>query len=121
MRQGLGRQICLQYADEGKILKILTLAPTLEQKIIDSRSETARGFIAALEPSLHRQWITALTNSVKMVQDQGHTPIILCSEAARSLVKSSSLREIPHLVVISIPEVAAEINIESLGEIRLEE
>ena len=56
-----------------------------------------------------------------MVQDLGHTPIILCSEAARSLVKSSSLRGIPHLVVISIPEVAAEINIETLGEIRVEE
>lgn len=121
VRQGLGRQICLQYADEGKTLRILTLASTLEQKIIDSRSETARGFIAALEPSLQRQWITALTNSIKMVQDQGHTPIILCSEAARPLVKSSSLREIPHLVVISIPEVAVEINIETLGEIRVEE
>nr|MQY77018.1 EscV/YscV/HrcV family type III secretion system export apparatus protein [Spirochaeta sp.] len=121
VRQGLGRQICLQYADEGKILRILTLSPALEQKIIDSRSETARGFIAALEPSLQRQWITALTNSVKSVHDQGHTPIILCSEAARSLVKSSSLRQIPHLAVISIPEVAAEINIDSLGEIRVEE
>jgi flagellar biosynthesis protein FlhA len=45
----------------------------------------------------------------------------LCSEAARALVKGSSIREIPHLVVLSVPEVVPEITVESLGEIRIEE
>ena len=120
-RQVLGRQICLQYADEDKSLRVLTIQPELEQRLIDSRLETAGGIIAALEPSEQRAWIEALTNSVRGVQDQGEFPVVLCSEAARPLVKSSSKREIPDLAVLSVPEIMADMKIEALGEIRMGE
>ncbi len=121
VRQALGRQICLQYADENKVLHVLTLDPELEKNIIDSRVETPSGMRAALEPEYHRKWINALTNKVKEVQEQGYLPIILTSEAARPLVKSSTSREIPHLVVLSAQEMVTDINIETLGTITLEE
>ncbi len=120
-RQSLSRQICLQYADENKTLHVLTIKPDLEQKLIDSRLETAGGVIAALEPSEQRLWIETLSNAVKEVQDRGEYPVILCSEAARPLIKSSSGREIPDLVVLSVPEIASDMKIEALGEIRMEE
>lgn len=120
VRQALGRQICLQYADEKKVLRVLTIEPSLEKAIIDSRLETTRGIVAGLDPALHRRWITALSNAVKAVQEQGHHEIILCSEAARPLVKSSTAREIPHLAVLSSLEVVPDVVVESLGEIRLE-
>jgi flagellar biosynthesis protein FlhA len=120
VRQALGRQICLQHAGADKSLKVLTLAPDLEQKIIDSRVETPTGPTAALEPALQRKWLTSLTNAVRGVQEQGHLAIVLCSEAARPLVKGSTLREIPHLVVLSVPEIVPEVKVESLGEIRIE-
>jgi flagellar biosynthesis protein FlhA len=119
-RQALGRQICLQYCDEKKVLGVLTIEPSLEKKIIDSRVETNRGIVAGLDPALHRKWITALTNAVKGMQEQGRHEVVLCSEAARPLVKSASVREIPHLAVISSLEVASDISVESLGEIRVE-
>ncbi len=121
VRQALGRQICLQYADENKVLHVLTLDPELEKNIIDSRVETPSGMRAALEPEYHRKWINALTNSVKEVQERGYLPIVLTSEAARPLVKSSTIREIPHLVVLSAQEIVSDINIETLGSIKLEE
>jgi len=121
VRQALGRQICLQYADDKKVLRVLTVEPSLEKKIIDSRVETNRGIVAGLDPVLHRKWITALTNSVKAVQEQGHHEVILCSEAARPLIKSSTTREVPHLAVISSLEIVPDITVESLGEIRIQE
>jgi flagellar biosynthesis protein FlhA len=120
VRQALGRQICLQYCDEKKVLRVLTIEPSLEKAIIESRLETTRGIVAGLDPALHRRWTTALANAVKAVQEQGHHEIILCSEAARPLVKSSTAREIPHLAVLSSLEVVPDIVVESLGEIRLE-
>ncbi len=119
VRQALGRQICLQYCDEKKVLHVLTLEPSLEKKIIESRVETNRGAAAGLEPALHRKWLTALVNAVRAVQEQGKHEVILCSEAARPLVKSSSQREVPHLAVVSSLEIAPDISVESLGEIRL--
>src|SRR5690606_22575525 len=97
-RQGLARQITLQYVDDERQLHVITLEPSLEQKIIDSRVETATGLVAGLAPDIHRKYITALMNTVRTVQDQGYYPIILCQEAARPLVKESTKRDMPDLV-----------------------
>jgi flagellar biosynthesis protein FlhA len=120
VRQALRRQICHTHADDHKVIRVLTLHPELEQVMIDSRVETNIGVTAALEPELQRKWIAVLLDAVKQVQDKGYSPIILCSEAARAAVKWSAKRELPHLVVLSVPEIIPEITIESLGEIRLE-
>ena len=121
VRQALGRQICLHYSGDEKTIHVLTLDPNLEQKIVEARVDTASGPTAALEPQMQRKWITSLTNSVHNVQQQGHLPIVLCSEAARPLIKGSTIREIPHLVVLSVLEIVPDVKIETLGEIRIEE
>lgn len=121
VRQALGRQICLHYSGDDKTIHVMTLDPNLEQMIIEARVDTAAGPTAALEPQMQRKWITSLTNSVRAVQQQGHLPVILCSEAARPLIKSGTIREIPHLVVLSVPEIVPDVKIETLGEIRIEE
>ncbi len=120
-RQALARQICLQYADEDRLLKVITIDPNLEQKIIESRVETAGGAIAALDSGLQRAWIRALSRMVSSAQEQGYLAIVLCSEAARALVKSSSNRELPDLVVLSVPEIVNDVNVETIGEIRIDE
>ncbi len=119
VRQTLGRQICLQYADDDKRLKVLTIDPELEQIIIDSRLDTAQGPVAALEPDMHRHWINAVVNAVHEMQQAGLLGIILCSEAARRLVKQSTARDLPDLVVLSVPEIVPGITAEGVGEISL--
>lgn len=119
-RQALARQICLQYSDEDHVLRVLTIEQGLEQKIIDSRVETSSGIVAALEPAVQRAWIKALSRSVASMQEQGMHAMVLCSEAGRPLVKSSTEREIPDLTVLSVPEVVSDITVEVVGEIRLE-
>jgi flagellar biosynthesis protein FlhA len=119
-RQALSRQICLQYADDGRVLRVLTINQSLEQKILDSSVETASGIMSAMDPPTRAGWIKALSRSVAAVQDQGWYPVILCSEAARYLVKSSTERELPDLVVLSVPEVVADVTVEAVGEIKVE-
>ncbi len=51
VRQALGRQICLQYCDDRKTMRVLTIEPSLEKAIIDSRLETNRGIVAGLDPA----------------------------------------------------------------------
>jgi len=118
-RQALGRQICLQYTDDKRTLHVLTIASAVEKKIIESRTETATGDIAALDSAFHRQWINAVANAVQKARDSDFWPVILCSEAARSLVRSTTAREMPELVVLSVPEVVDGIQIEPVGEIHL--
>lgn len=120
VRQGLARQICLQYADDDRKMSVITINPALEQTIIDSRVETAGGIISALKPEVQRKWINAVSNMVRRVQEQGLYPIVLCSEAARPLVKTSTSREIPDLVVLSVAEIIPEVRVEGVGEIKLD-
>lgn len=120
-RQALGRQICLQYTDEERTLRVVTIQPQLEQQIVDSRVETAGGAIAALPPDMQRRWITATGQAVRVLQEQGYPSVVLCSEAARPLVKHNTRRDMPDLAVLSIPEIAADVRVESLGEIRISE
>lgn len=121
VRQALGRQISLQYAGDERVLRVLTIEPGLEQEIVDSRVETSSGVVSALPPDRQRSWIQALSSAVSAVQEQGHLPVVLCSEAARPLVKGSTERELRDLTVLSIPEIVPDIRVESLGEIRIEE
>lgn len=120
-RQALGRQICLQYSDEQRTLHVATIAPRLENEIVESRVETAAGAIAALPPQRHRRWVEGVSVAARSMQEQGFLPVILASEAARPLVKQSTRREVPDVAVLSIPEIAADIRVESVGEIAIEE
>jgi flagellar biosynthesis protein FlhA len=119
-RQALARQLCLQYADADKVLRVLTIDPALEQKIVESKVETASGVFSALDPAVQNGWIKALSRAITAVQEQGWLPVILCSEAARFLVKLSTANELPDLVVLSVLEIANEIKVESVGIIKIE-
>lgn len=119
-RQSLGAQICRQYADENRRIKVLTVLPELEQKIIDSKYETPSGIICAMPPPIQSAWIKAVTKAVIAVRSKGWLPVILCSEQARFLVKNSTERELPDLAVLSVQEIARDIIPEAVGVIRLE-
>jgi flagellar biosynthesis protein FlhA len=118
-RQALGRQICLQYTDDERTLRVLTIEHSLEQKIVESAVETSSGKIPALEPRLHGEWIKALTRAISNARDSGAPALVLCSEQARSLVKQASERELPELAVLSVREIVQDVNIIPIGEIRI--
>jgi flagellar biosynthesis protein FlhA len=119
VRQALGRQICLQYADENHVLHVLTVAQDFLEKLLESRMDTVNGPLAALDPALQRSWLTALNSSFAAVQEKGYVPVILCPQETRILIKSSTDREIPNLTVLSIPEIPNDIKVESLGEVHV--
>jgi type III secretion system FlhB-like substrate exporter/SpoVK/Ycf46/Vps4 family AAA+-type ATPase len=118
-RQALARQICLQYTDKERVLQVLTIEPALEEWIIAGKTETSSGTTVALEPSVQKAWIEALTRPVAEVKERGLRPVILCSEAARFLVKASTEREFPELAVLSVPEIVPDVSVEAVGEISL--
>ncbi|MCL2233061.1 MAG: flagellar biosynthesis protein FlhA [Treponema sp.] len=122
-RQALSNQICHQYANEERTLHVLTLEPSLEQKIADSETQDGSGDIfAALEPNLHNAWIRSVGKAVRAIHEQGYFPVILCSFKARYLVKTALERDLPaEVAVLSVSEIAQDYSVVSVGIIRLEE
>jgi flagellar biosynthesis protein FlhA len=118
VRQALGRQICLANSGADKVLRFLVLDPALEQKFIESRIEGTN--MAGLHPDLERQWINAFANKVKEEQEKGIYPVIMTSEAARPLVRSSTRGAFPSIPILSSLELARDLQSENLGTITLE-
>ncbi|HBG66057.1 MAG TPA: EscV/YscV/HrcV family type III secretion system export apparatus protein [Treponema sp.] len=121
VRQALGAQICLQYADDDKILHVLRLSQSLSEKMLEHKAEQPgqKPFVA-FDPVDGRKYIEQMSAAIAAVRDRNYLPIVLCADEVRQLVKSSTERELPGLVVISIGEVMAagpEIKIETLGDI----
>ncbi len=121
VRQALGRQICLQYADQNGVIHVLTVSQTFLETLLESKADTVDGPVAMLDPVTHRKWISAVSTAIATARNQGYSfPVILCPETVRRLVKSSIERELPGIVVLSSAEITNDIKLESLGGIDVE-
>jgi flagellar biosynthesis protein FlhA len=117
VRQKLGRQICAQYLDDENTLWGLELEADMERKIIEAGIETTEGRVLVLEPADQSLWISELSKNLRKMAQAGFSPVILCSEAARRLIKSSTKRNFPELAVLSVLEIAEGIHVKSAGTI----
>lgn len=126
MREALGSQICLQYADNDGKLRVINLSQGWAEKLLNSAQypEDGSNPYPALDPVDQRKWVNAVSNTVKNVNAMGYLPVVVCPKVVRMLVHSSVEREMPGLVVISIEEISSaknHISVEVLGEIAYEE
>ncbi len=121
VRQALGSQICMQYADENRVLSVLMLSQNLTNKIAEHKAfDSSQRPMVAFDPVEGRKYIEAMSASIAAVNERNYLPIILCPDEVRQLVKSSTVREMPRLVVLSISEVVAAgsgIKVERIGDI----
>jgi len=109
VREALGLQICLQYTDSDKKLRVMQLSEEFATLIKDNGIYPADGSKpqVALDPVDRRKWITSVSATLSRVKNKGLQPIILCPQIVRQLVHSSIEREMPGVVVLSEMEIMA--------------
>ena len=110
VREALGLQICLQYADSADHkLRVIQLSEGFTSLLQTNAVFPPDGSKpqVALDPVDRRKWIGAVSACLARVTEKGYQPIILCTQAVRPLVKSSTEREMPGIVVLSDMEVMA--------------
>jgi len=109
VREALGLQICMQYADDDKKLRVMRLSQELTEMINQFAYYPEDGSkpYVAFGPVERRRWISAVSSSLAKVSQMGYMPIILCVSSVRQLVRSALEREQPGVVVISDMEMYA--------------
>ena len=109
VREALGLQICLQYADNDKKLRVMQLSEDLAVMIQNNGQYPADGSkpMAALDPVDRRKWLESVSTALARVKSKGYQPIILCPQVVRQLVHCSIEREMPGVVVLSEMEIMA--------------
>ncbi|HBB13164.1 MAG TPA: EscV/YscV/HrcV family type III secretion system export apparatus protein [Treponema sp.] len=125
VREALGAQICLQYADDDRVLHVMRLSQTLAQNILDHQvMQPGQKPFVAFDPVDGRKYIETMSASFAAVSERNYLPIVLCPDQVRLLVHSSTEREIPGLVCISVSEVMAAgsgIKVETIGDIDVQD
>ena len=109
VREALGLQICLQYTDNDKKLRVMQLSEDLAVLIQNNGMYPADGSKpqVALDPVDRRKWINSVSSCLSRVKTKGYQPIILCPQVVRQLVHCSIEREMPGVVVLSEMEIMA--------------
>jgi len=120
VRQSIAKQIVSSYAD-GDTVKVITLDPELEEVFANSIKETDTGFIYDVDPTLLRDFLNKLSDSIKDLLDKGTTPVVLCSSRVRRFIKEVSLRVYRKLAVLSYNEIVPPFSVEQIGFISIKE
>ena len=109
VREALGLQICMQYADDNKKLHVMRLSQKLSELIAEHAYYPEDGSkpYVALDPVDRRRWVQAVSTSLAKVSQLGYQPVIITVSAVRQLVRSSLEREMPGVAVISDMEIYA--------------
>ena len=127
VREALGLQICMQYADPAdKKLRVMSLSQPLTQLIADHAYYPPDGSkpTPSLDPVDRRKWIKALSSSLAKFNTLGYLPIILTVSPVRQLVRASIEREQPGVVVLSdmeVYEAGNNVSVEIIDEIKGED
>ena len=119
-RQALARQICKQYQEDDGVIRVLTLAPGLEQEMRGAVQATPTGNMLAIEPQLAQSLIRNLSQQMEAAADQGYNPVLLCSGQIRLPVKRLIERSLPTLAVMAYTEIVPKVEVEAVGTVEAE-
>lgn len=119
-RQRLARGIIRSILGPGvKDLHVLTLDPQVEDVITASVQQTEHGTYLSIEPDQVQAILNGLQEQIEKFNQLTQPPVILCSPVVRRHLRRVVERFLPSLVVLSHNELVPELNVHSLGVVRM--
>jgi flagellar biosynthesis protein FlhA len=108
VRGQLGRAICRQYQSDRNELVTISLAPSLEERLMKSIVRTEQGAVLALEPLEAQNMATKIARALEQAVAQ---PVLLCTPALRPHLWRLFSRVLPQIGVLSHGEVPTHVRI----------
>uniref|UniRef100_UPI00158CB541 FHIPEP family type III secretion protein n=1 Tax=Treponema pallidum TaxID=160 RepID=UPI00158CB541 len=122
VRQRLGRQICLQYADEQNVLHVMRLDSSLETFLSEKIALTVDSLsILTLSLDEQRQVLQAVRTVFVPTRQEGYIPVLLTTDTIRSAMWNLFFSDRIEIAVMSYKEVSTDMRIETVGVVRIEE
>jgi flagellar biosynthesis protein FlhA len=119
VRQSLYRMISTKIKNSQGEIPLFTLDKTLEETIAKAIIPGDSGGNLNLDPKITQTILSSLNEKIEEATSQGEKMVVLCSPIIRRFFKRLTEKYIPNLIVVSHNELSPEINIRSLGTVRL--
>jgi flagellar biosynthesis protein FlhA len=115
VRHRLARTICTRYRDAESRMHVVTLDPTLEDRIAAGIEHGERGLFIRLSPQAIERICTQIAQELQRLTQSNRTPMVLVSPQIRPGLKQLTQAHLPKLVVLSYNEITRDTKIESVG------
>ena len=119
VRQALYRTITERIKSSQGDVPLFTLDRALEEAVARSIISTDHGSQLNLDPKVTQTILASLNEKIEEATSQGEKLVVLCSPVVRRHFKKLTEKFIPNMIVVSHNELSPEVNIRSLGTVRL--
>lgn len=118
-RESLYRTITEKVKSDQGDIPLFTLDRGIEESLAQNLIQTEKGQELSLDPKLTQTILASLNERIEEATNMGEKMIVLCSPVVRRHFKKLTEKFIPNLVVVSHNELSPEVNIRSLGTVRV--
>jgi flagellar biosynthesis protein FlhA len=108
VRGALARAICRVYQNDRGDLPAISLAPGLEERLLQSIVRTDQGTVLAIEPAEAQSLATRIARALETAVAQ---PVLLCTPALRPHLWRLFSRVLPQVGVLSHNEVPTHVRV----------
>lgn len=119
VRESLYRTITQKIQSSNGDIPLFTLDRNIEEHIQKNLISTDQGEMLSLDPKISQRILASLNEKIEEATNSGEKMVVLCSPVVRQHFKRLTEKFIPNLVVISHNELGPDVNIRSLGTVRL--
>lgn len=118
VRQALGRSITKQYIPDKKA-KVVMLDPDLERRIMESIQQSEHGSYISMDPGTNQVILNNLSVYIQKLVSIGEQPIVVTAPIVRFYFKALTEQLIPDLIVLSYNEIDPDVEIQSIGTVKI--
>ncbi|MBF0362557.1 MAG: flagellar biosynthesis protein FlhA [Oligoflexia bacterium] len=119
VRQTLYRTITESIKNGKNEVPLFTLDRNIEDAITTNVVQTDRGSQVSLRPDIIQKILATLNEKIEEATLKGEKMIVMCSPSIRAHFKKLTEKFIPNLIVVGHNELSPEVNIKSLGTLRI--
>jgi len=118
VRHALARTISTELAVDG-VIPVITLAKTVEDAIRNGVQHKETGSYLSIDPVIAQRILDGIGKAIQLF-DGGSRPTLLSAPQIRPYVRNLTERYYPSLTILSHNEITPNLNIRSLGTVKLD-
>lgn len=119
VRQRLAAVICQSLTGNNNFLQVMTLDPSIEQKLMQSVRDAEGGGNIAIEPKFAEQIVSRIAQLTEKMMKSNAMPVLICAPDLRRHIRALSERMAPHLRVLSLAEIPNTLELRAFGAVTL--
>jgi flagellar biosynthesis protein FlhA len=117
VRSRLARTISAKYRDDEGKLTVMTLDPSLEDRIYEGVMHPEKGIFIRMSPSAIEKTCQKISAELQPLVQRGRVPVLLVNPRIRAGLKALTYSHMPRLVVLSYGEITRDTKLEAVGMI----